>query len=366
MEQGDLDAVEATLRSGWWTMGPRVADFEAAFAEELGCRHVVATSSCTAALHLSMLCAGVERGDQVIVPAFTFVATAAAVLQAGGVPVFAEIVGQHDLGIDPDHVERLITERTKAVIAVHYAGYGAAVERLTALCEKRGLALIEDCAHSPGATRDGRKLGTFGLAGAFSFFSNKVLAVGEGGALATDDDEVAARARLLRSQGMTAGTMERHSGQATGYDVTALGFNYRMDEPRAALLLSRMTRLHEEIARRRELVLRYRERLAGLSEIVVPYRDEEVAESACYMMPVMLADPGRQTEVRRSLLKRGIGTTVMYPGIHEFSAYRALYPRESLPDTELASRTQITLPLFSHMTDHQLDDVVVALGEVLR
>ena len=153
---------------------------------------------------------------------------------------------------------RRITPRTKAVCVVHYAGYAAAADRLRELCDAHGIALIEDVAHAPSATLAGRKLGTWGLAGAFSFFSNKVLSVGEGGLLCTDDDEVAAFVRSRRSHAMTSGTWDRHSGRTDTYDVVGLGFNYRLDEPRAALLLSRLGRLEQEIARRRELTLRYR------------------------------------------------------------------------------------------------------------
>jgi dTDP-4-amino-4,6-dideoxygalactose transaminase len=366
IEQEDLDAVEATLRSGWWTMGPRVEEFELVFAEHLGCRHVVATSSCTTALHLSLLTAGVGPGDEVIVPSFTFVATVATVIQAGATPVFGDISGQHDLCMDPGHVESLINSRTKAVLPVHYGGYGASPERFEALCAERDLILLEDCAHAPYSTYGGRALGTFGLSGSFSFFPNKVLGIGEGGALCTNSDDVADAARLLRSQGMTAGTMDRHTGKATGYDVTAIGFNYRMDEPRAALLLSKFGRLGDEIVRRRELTRLYRERLGSIDGILIPFADEQIDESSAYSMSVMLEEPGRRDEVRLALKDRGVQTTTMYTGIHEFSAYRERYPDVSLPQTELASATQFNLPLFPHMTDDQVDQVVEAVRGVVR
>src|SRR3954454_11184213 len=184
LDPEDIEAVMEVLRSGWLTMGPRTAEFEEAFAAHLGCRHAVALSSCTAALHLAYLGVGIGPGDEVIVPSYTFAATAAAVLYCGGTPVFADVVGPHDLSIDPDDVARRITPRTKAVACVHFAGFAAPVERLRALCEEHGLALVEDAAHAPSATTAGRKLGTWGAAGCFSFFSNKVLPAGEGGLLA--------------------------------------------------------------------------------------------------------------------------------------------------------------------------------------
>jgi dTDP-4-amino-4,6-dideoxygalactose transaminase len=365
IEQEDLDAVEATLRSGWWTMGPRVAEFEERFAEHLGCAHVVATSSCTTALHLSLLTAGVGPGDEVIVPSFTFVATVATVIQAGATPIFGDIGGQHDLCMDPEHVATLIGPRTKAILPVHYGGYAAAPDRFAALCEEHGLALLEDCAHAPFSTFEGRALGTFGLSGSFSFFPNKVLGIGEGGALCTDDDAVAERARLLRSQGMTSGTMARQGGDLSGYDVVALGYNYRMDEPRAALLGSRFGRLAGEIERRRELTRAYRQRLGRVEGISVPFHDDQVATSSAYSMSIVVDDPEIRDQTRIAIGERGVQTTTMYTGVHEFSAYRERYPDVSLPRTELASRTQFNLPLFPHLEFEQIERVAATLEEVL-
>ena len=365
LQPQDLEAVAETLRSGWLTLGPRTAAFEELFAEHLGARHAIAVSSCTAALHLAYLAAGVGPGDEVIVPSFTFAATAAAVLYCGATPVFAEIVSRENPSIDPDDVERLITPRTKAVCAVHFAGYAAAVDRLKALCDERGIALIEDVAHAPSASLHGRKLGTWGLSGAFSFFSNKVLSVGEGGLLCTDDDDVAAFARLTRSHAMTSGTWDRHSGRTDTYDVTGLGFNYRLDEPRSALLLSRMGRLESEIERRRELTMRYRTLLAEVDGIKVPFADADVPTSTCYVMPIMLDEDGRQAEVSAELRARGIQTSIFYPSIHRFTAYRERFPDVSLPITELASRTELTLPLYTHLSHDDQDRVVTALAEAV-
>jgi len=363
----DLDAVAETLRSGWLTMGPRTLEFETRFAQSLGSQYAVAVSSCTAALHLAYLAAGIGSGDEVIVPSYTMAATAAAILYAGGTPVFADIVSPAQPVIDPDHVERLITPRTKAVVAMHFGGYAAAADALADLCARRDLVLIEDAAHSPLATLGSRRLGTFGLAGVFSFFSNKVLAAGEGGLLATDDADVAAFARSRRSHAMTRGSWDRHQGGPEDYDVPALGFNYRIDEPRAALLLSRLGRLEEDVARRRTMTRRYRSLLQAVPGLIVPFSDEAVATSSCYVMPVMLEDPSRRGDVRIDLRERHqVQTSLFYPAVHEFTAYRARYPGVSLPMTELAARSEITLPLFSHMSEADQDRVVAALAEELQ
>jgi dTDP-4-amino-4,6-dideoxygalactose transaminase len=358
----DLEAVAETLRSGWLTLGPRTQAFEQAFSEHLGCKHSVAVSSCTAALHLAYLAAGVGPGDEVIVPAFTFAATASSVVACGGTPVFADIVGLDDPSLDPADVEAKITPRTKAVSVVHFAGYAARVDELAALCRRHGLHLIEDTAHAPDSSLNGKKLGTFGLAAAFSLFSNKVLSVGEGGILTTDDDEVAALARRLRSHAMTSGTWDRHSGSTGMYDVTALGFNYRIDEPRSALALSRLHRLGEDISLRRALTKRYRAALSEIPGIIVPFTDEAVEESCCYVMPVMLEDSSRHLDVRVALRERhGVQTSLFYPAVHEFSIYRERFPGASLPRTERAARSEITIPLFPHMTEEQQDRVIAGL-----
>lgn len=362
LEREDIEAVAETLRSGWLTMGPRTEAFEEAFAQQLGARYAVAVSSCTAALHLAYLAAGVGPGDEVIVPSYTFAATATAVVYCGASPVFADIIGLEDPSIDPDDVAARITPRTKAVTAVHFAGYPAPVDVLGELCEEHGLALIEDVAHAPSAHLGERKLGTFGLAGAFSLFSNKILSVGEGGLLTTDDDGVAKLARSLRSHAMSSGSWDRH----TTYDVDGLGFNYRLDEPRATLALSRLPRLEADIARRRELVREYRLRLGAHPGLIVPFRDEQVQDSSCYVMPVMLRDRDARDAARRRLREEhGVQTSVLYPSVHEFTAYRERSAGVSLPHTERAARGEITLPLYPHMTEEEQGRVIAGLEEVL-
>jgi dTDP-4-amino-4,6-dideoxygalactose transaminase len=344
MEEEDLAAVAAVLRSGRLRAGAQVDAFEREFAEHLGVRHAVAVSSGTAALHLAYLAAGVGPGDEVVVPSITFAASAASVIYCGGTPVFADVCGPHDIGVDPADVERRLTDRTRAVCAVHYGGYPADVETLRALCDDRGLALIEDAAHSPSASRGGRMAGAWGDAACFSFFSNKVLAVGEGGLLATGDDAIAERARAQRSG----------------------AYNLRIDEPRAALLRSRMARMADDIEARRALTLRYRERLRGLPGVIVPYTDAEVSTSSCYVMPIVLEDPERQPQLRAHLRERhGIQTSLLYPAVHEFTAYRDRYGA-SLPRAERIARSQVTLPLFGFMTHEQQDRVVAALAEALH
>jgi dTDP-4-amino-4,6-dideoxygalactose transaminase len=366
VEQEDLDAVEATLRSGWLSAGPQTEAFEREFAEHLGAKHVLALSSCTAALHLACIAAGIEPGDEVIVPSLTFVATANAVRYCGGRPVFCDLVGGegNDLNIDTDQVESLITERTKAVIPVHWAGYPVRIDALSEICERGGLTLIEDCAHAPWADFDGRQLGTFGIAGCFSFFPNKVLGVGEGGALCTDSDEVADRVRRLRSQGMTATTIDRHRGSAMSYDVVELGFNYRFDDLRASLIRPRFARLGDEIANRRRIIDRYRELLADAEGVGVAYSGNDLSQSSCYLMGV-LVEPELRSQVRNRLRdEHGVQTTV-YPATHELGGYVREFGEVSLPKTEEAARRLFSIPLYPHMTDETQVRVADAVREAV-
>jgi dTDP-4-amino-4,6-dideoxygalactose transaminase len=357
LEEQDVATVAETLRSGWLTMGPRTQEFEAVFAQRLGVPHAIALSSATAALHLAYRAAGIGPGDEVIVPAITFVATAAAVRYCGGEPVVADVIGDHDLSLDPEDVQARITERTRAVCLVHYAGYPAPVEELRALCDARAIALIEDSAHTP-------LLAPAGVAACYSFFSNKVLSCGEGGLIATGDDQVAEHVRRWRSHAMTSGTWDRHRGHATSYDVVDVGFNYRLDEPRAALLLSRLAGLDAAIARRRELVHRYRALLAEVDGVTVPYRDADVDRSSCYIMPVLVEDPSVRDGVRATMLERyGVQTSVLYPALHEFTAYAD--GNTSLPRSERIAGAQITLPLYPHLSEEAQDHVVAALRDAL-
>ena len=360
VEADDLAAVERVLRSGRLAAGEQTEAFERTFAEYVGVRHAIAVANCTAALHLAYLAAGVGPGDEVIVPAFTFVATASAVVHCGATPVFADVVGMHDLGIDPDDVQRRITPRTRAVTAVHFAGYPAAVDRLGTLCADRGLALIEDAAHSPRATLGGRNVGTFGLAATFSLYSNKVLTSGEGGVLTTDDDSVAAAVRAMLATGV-----DGEAGADGASQPPVVGFDYRFDDIRAALVLSRLSRLEADLERRRAIVAAYRRALADVDGVVVPYTDADVKHSSCYVMPVLVRDPDRRDAVRVALREQGIETSVLYPAIHELAAYRDRYSNVSLPRTELCARSEITLPLYPELGDADLQAVVDALAAAL-
>jgi dTDP-4-amino-4,6-dideoxygalactose transaminase len=346
------DAVLEVVRSGWWSMGPRVEELEREFAAFCGAAEAIAVANGTAALHLALVALGCGPGDEVVVPSLNFVAAANAIAVTGAEPVFCDINGPDDLNLDPADVRVAVTPKTKAIVALHYGGYPCDMEALGSL----GLPVVEDAAHAPGASVAGRMAGTLGRVGCFSFFANKNLPVGEGGMLVTDDAELAARLRLLRSHGMTSLTWDRHRGHASSYDVVVPGFNYRLDEVRAAVASVQLRRLPAENAARARIVSRYRETLDGL-----PFagRDEG---SAHHLAVVVLPESADRDPVRGALAERGIQTSVHYPPIHTFTAYGSKRP---LPQTDAVASRLLTLPLYGSMSDEQVDAVIEAMRQTL-
>lgn len=349
-------AVQQVLRGKWLTMGAITRDFEDRFADFVGAKHAIAISNATAALHLACLALDIGPGDEVIVPSLTFVATANAVLYTGAQVRFAEIIGPGALTISPKAIESQITPLTKAIMVMHYAGYPCPMKAVMEIAARHGLAVIEDAAHAPGASLDGISLGTWGDAGCFSFFSNKNLSTGEGGMLVTNRDDIAEKARLLRSHGMTNLTWNRHQGHAYSYDVVALGYNFRMDEIRAALGLVQLGKLPANNVRRGELTEKYCHGLARVG-VGLPFRDS-VGIPAYHIFPILLPEGANRFQFIEHMRAAGIQTSIHYPPIHRFQAYREKFPDLQLPITEQAASREVTLPLFPTMTEDQVDFVV--------
>jgi dTDP-4-amino-4,6-dideoxygalactose transaminase len=358
MTDADIDAIAATYRSGWLSMGPRIAEFEAAFAEYAGAAHAIAVASGTAALHLQALAAGIGPGDEVIVPSMTFVATVNAIRYTGATPVFADILSPAEPWLSAAAVERAVTPRTRAIAFVSYGGHAGPLAAIAELAEGRDLILLHDAAHAIGARLDGRPLGGIAAASAYSFFSNKNLALGEGGMVTTGDEALAARVRLLRSHGMTAVSWDRARGHASGYDVVELGFNHRLDEPRAALGLERLRRLDADTARRAALVARYRIALDGIVECCLP--PAQGSDPAHHLFTILVAPGADREAIRARIAEQGVQTSVHYPPAHRFAIYADSGAELPVTD-EYAART-ITLPLFAHMTVEQHGLVVAAVA----
>ncbi len=358
-EQAVLDV----LHSRWLTMGSRTNEFEKEFSSFTGAAHAIAVSNATQALHLACIALGIGPGTEVIVPSLTFVATSNAVLYTGAEVRFAEIMGETDLTISPGSIERLINERTKAIMVMHYGGYACDMQAVMEIARKHKLAVIEDAAHAPGAWLDGKHLGTFGDIGCFSFFSNKNLAVGEGGMMITNNDDLDKKLRLLRSHGMTTLTWDRHKGHAHTYDVVELGYNDRIDEIRSALGLAQLAKLTRNNQKRSEITEIYRKELAA-SQITLPFAGHR-GNSSCHIFPILLPDGVDRSVFIDNMQAEGIQTSIHYPPIHTFTYYRNRYPGVELPVTEHMAAREVTLPLYPTMTPDMVGWVIEAVKKSL-
>jgi len=365
-DEREREAVTDVLASGWITMGECTQAFERGFMEFLGEGALAtAVSSGTAALHMAMLALGIGPGDEVIVPALTFIADVNVVNMAGAVPVTADCASFNDWNIDPTDVERKITPRTKAVLIVHYAGYPCDMGALGAMCRERGLYLIEDCAHSPGATYRGQSCGTFGDVACFSFFTNKNLSVGEGGMFVTRDEGLHQKGRYLRSHGMSTLTLDRHRGSAVSYDVLRPGLNYRIDEMRAALGTVQLGKLEAANKERRRMTERYHGALSSIRGISIPFLDHDDSLPSYHIYPVLLNEGIDRLAVIESLKQRHIQSSIHYPSFKEFTAYREDLSRYATPIADEISRRELTLPLYPTMGFDAVDLVANALEDAL-
>jgi UDP-4-amino-4,6-dideoxy-N-acetyl-beta-L-altrosamine transaminase len=367
LDEDDVQAVAAALRSGWLTTGPQVPDFERAVAELVGARHAVAVSSGTAALHSAAFAAGVGLGDEVVVPALTFAASANAALYLGGKPVFADVCAD-TLNVDPADVAAKLTAQTRAVMTVDFAGQPSELDELASLARSCGVALIEDAAHALGAEFRGRRVGALADLTTFSFHPVKHVTTGEGGLIATEDDELARRLRRFRNHGLETEFREREARGDVYSPMVDLGFNYRITDVQCALGLSQLGRLDALLKRRSEIASRYRAELDGLPGLELPRLAPHVRH-AWHIFPVLL-DLDRLRADRRTVLAalraENIGATVHYVPVYWHPYYQALgYARGLCPRAEHAFERLLTLPLFPAMTEGDVDDVIAAARKVL-
>jgi dTDP-4-amino-4,6-dideoxygalactose transaminase len=348
------------IDSKWITMGERVAQFERAFAEFHGVESVVAVNSCTAALHLSLAGLGIGIGDEVLVPSLTFVATVNAVLYVGAIPVFVDISRPNLPHLSPVDAETKISDRTKAIIIMHYGGYLEPVSEWRSFCDSHNIKLIEDAAHSPGVSGVGRKSD----ATAFSFFTNKNMTTAEGGMIFASSDPVLDRIRTMRSHGMTTVTLDRYRGHAFSYDVTTLGYNYRMDELRASMGIVQLQRLPQWKAKRIELSAVYRKMIAEmLPNLDIPFGSDH--PTGAHLMPVILPEGIDRQKVMKNMLEAGIQTSIHYPPIHWFSYHKNRFPGISLPHTESYFKGTLSLPLHPGLSEKDVRHVVISLADAI-
>jgi dTDP-4-amino-4,6-dideoxygalactose transaminase len=368
IDEDDVAGVVATLRSGWVTTGPTTHRFEQAFATALGVREALALSSATAALHLGLRVLGIQPGDDVIVPAYTFTASAEAVLYVGARPVLADVDPETG-NLRAEDVLRVLTPRTRAIMPVHVGGLACDMDPILAVAHGAGAVVVEDAAHALPAAYHGRPLGTLGDAGAFSFYATKNMTTGEGGMLLLRDPAAAERARLLALHGMSRDAWKRYTSAGTWrYDVVACGHKYNLTDIAASLGLTQLAKLPAFHARRRALVARYDAGLRGLDAIVTPARPA-YADHAWHLYVVRLR-PGTLAIGRDAFIEelrvRNIGTSVHFIPLHLHFYYQQVwgYRPGAFPNAEAAFARAISLPLYPGMSDDDVDDVVAAVADV--
>jgi UDP-4-amino-4,6-dideoxy-N-acetyl-beta-L-altrosamine transaminase len=368
IDEEDIAAVVETLRSDWLTTGPKVNDFEEAFAARVGARHAVSFSSGTAALHGATFAAGIGAGDEAITSPLTFAATANCVLYQEGRPVFAD-VRQDTLNIDTDRIAKLVTPRTKALLPVDYAGHPADLGELSAIANHHGLTVIEDACHALGAEYRGRRVGSISQMTVFSFHPVKHLTTGEGGMVTTDNPDFADTLRKFRNHGISSGARERQAQGQWYYEMVLLGFNYRLTDIACALGLRQLSKLESNLARRREIAAKYKVAMNGISEISLAFVDEKILP-AWHLYPIRLelrSLSASRAEIFQALRAENIGINVHYIPVHLHPYYheRFGYKRGDYPLAESAYDSLISLPMFHGMSDRDVDDVICAVEKVI-
>ena len=364
-DEKEANAAAETIKSGWISTGPKCDELEKMFVDMFHVGYAVSVTNCTDALHLCCLVCGVGPGDEVLCPSLTFAASANCIRYVGATPVFCDIVGPEHINIDPQEIERKITPKTKAIVVVHMAGFPAKMDEIMAIAKKNNLKVIEDACHGPLSEYKGKKLGTIGDCASFSFFSNKNISTGEGGMFITTNKELADKARLLRSHGMTTMSYQRAGGHATSYDIVELGYNFRLDDIRASIAIEQLKKLPGDLETRIHVRNRYLDALSKVNGLIVPFADNKEFVSN-YIMPVVLLDSTKEKRdiIREKIHEAGIQTSVHYPAIHKFSIYKDC--RVELPQTEYVTDNEITLPMYAALTDEQIDFIVGTVDKAIN
>ena len=361
----EAQAAYDTIQSGWISTGPKCEELEKMFVDMFRVGYAVSMSNCTDALHLCCLVCGVGVGDEVLCPSLTFAASANCIRYAGATPVFCDIVGPDHINIDPQEIEKKITSKTKAILVVHMAGFPCQMDEIMAIAKKHNLKVIEDACHGPLSEYKGQKLGTIGDCAAFSFFSNKNISTGEGGMFISNSKELADKARLLRSHGMTTMSYQRAGGHATAYDIVELGYNFRLDDIHAAIAIEQLKKLPGDLKARLAVRARYVERLSKIANVVVPFAGNTEFVSN-YIMPIIITKGTVEDrdKMREAIHEAGIQTSVHYPAIHRFSIYKEY--GAVLPQTEYVTDHEITLPMYAALTMEQVDFICDTVDKVVN
>lgn len=368
IDEEDIQSVVDVLRSDWLTTGPKVAEFEEAFAAQVGAKYAVSFSSGTAALHGAAFTAGLKPGDEAITTPLTFAATANCVLYQGATPIFAD-VSADTLNLDPQKAEKRITPRTRVILPVDYAGHPAEMDALLEIADRHGLIVIEDACHAMGAEYRGRRTGSIAPMTAFSFHPVKHLTTGEGGMVTTNHADYAETLRRFRNHGISSDARQRQSEGQWHYEMVLLGFNYRLTDIVCALGLSQLKKLEANLARRRDIANRYAAALLDLAAITLPAGQEHV-NPAWHLYPIRLnleKLSATRAEIFRALRAENIGVNVHYVPVHLHPYYRDRFEHRAgdYPVAEKAYQRLISIPMFHGMNDQDAEDVISAVRKVL-
>lgn len=369
VDEAEIAAIAECIRNGWLTTGPKVREFEAAFAQASGAKHAVALNSCTAALHIGLLAAGVGPGDEVVMPSLTFVAGAQCTLEAGATPVFCD-VDEGTLTADLGCIETAVTAKTKAIITMPYAGRPANVREIVNFACERGITVIEDAAHAAGMLDRGEWAGTRSHLAAYSFYATKNVTTAEGGMLVTNDDAVAERVRVLSLHGMDKDAWKRYTARGSWrYDVREPGFKYNMSDIAAAMGIVQLQRLEQMQRRRDEIAQRYLSAFSNTPGILPQRAPIYPLDRHAWCMFVVRVDEREAGISRDDLIEelrlRNIGTSVHYIPTHLFAAYKA-YGSNRLRQTERVWHQIISLPLYPTMSDRDVEDVIDAVNTCIN
>jgi dTDP-4-amino-4,6-dideoxygalactose transaminase len=369
LDEDDIAAVEGVLRSGWLTTASQVKALEDELSAYTGAKHVNAVNSATAAMHLCLAAWDIGPGDEVITTPYTFTATANVILHCGATPVLVD-VREADANLDPELVERAITPRTRVILPVHIAGEPCDLDALLALARPRGIKVLEDAAHAIGSLYRGRAIGSVSDAAAFSFYANKTMTTGEGGALATDDAELSARVRRLTLHGMSRDAYNRYgAGGSWRYDIEEFGFKDNLTDIAAALGREQLKKLEHFIEERTRVAQRYFANLRDEERIILPSFNEEHRHPwHLFMIRISNESAVGRDDVIRELAERGIGTSVHFIPLHYHTAYQRLgrWSKGDFPVAEHFFEGEISLPMYPSMTNAEVDEVCQALREILH
>ncbi len=364
LSKQDERNVAKVFRQRWLTNGPHLKKFEKKIGNFIGSKYSIGVGSATHALHLSVKSLDIGTGDEVIVPTFTFAATANAVTYCGAEPVLVD-VDLDTFNIKPTEIEKKITKRTKAIIIVHYGGQACDMDQIQAISKKHGLIIIEDCAHALGSSFKNKKCGNIGSAGCFSFYPTKIITTGEGGMITTNNSKVYRRAQILRSQGMNVTAVEREKKGQWWYDIVELGYNYRLDEIRASLGISQFDRVNEINRRRIKLAQKYNKKIKKIPGLTIP-KTKTNRNHIFHLYTIKIEKNYHLTrdELIKKLHKNGIGSSVQYYPLHLMSYNRKKYgsKNKQFPNANTLKDQVLCLPIFPQMSEKQLNYVVSKLN----